>query len=271
MAPRRRRAAHRERPRHARRARAAGGCGRARTSPSPACRTASRTSASRCGASRGVLGRRAAPATHLEPGVVVAHSRADHRLLDIGRYPAGVDERARAQIAAAFARSGLRLEPRARHLALEVREVPAQRRATPSTRCSAAMPARPRWRGARGAEAVAVLAAAGIDHVDDADLRASASSALITHSPGRRTPARESGSSWQSLARGAGTIEADQLNGEIVLLGPPARRRRRRSTSCCAGSRSPTHAPARRPEGTPRAASSRSSRPPDRSGRAPRC
>jgi len=27
------------------------------------------------------------------------------------------------------------------------------------------------------------------------------------------------GSSWQSLARGAGTIEADHLNGEIELLG----------------------------------------------------
>ena len=30
---------------------------------------------------------------------------------------------------------------------------------------------------------------------------------------------REGGSSWQSLARGAGTIETDYLNGEIVLLG----------------------------------------------------
>jgi 2-dehydropantoate 2-reductase len=30
---------------------------------------------------------------------------------------------------------------------------------------------------------------------------------------------RRGGSSWQSLARGAGSIEADYLNGEIVLLG----------------------------------------------------
>jgi 2-dehydropantoate 2-reductase len=27
------------------------------------------------------------------------------------------------------------------------------------------------------------------------------------------------GSSWQSLARGTGNIEADWLNGEVVLLG----------------------------------------------------
>ena len=30
---------------------------------------------------------------------------------------------------------------------------------------------------------------------------------------------RGGSSSWQSLARGAGTIETDYLNGEIVLLG----------------------------------------------------
>ena len=30
---------------------------------------------------------------------------------------------------------------------------------------------------------------------------------------------RAGGSSWQSLARGTGTVEADYLNGEIVLLG----------------------------------------------------
>ena len=30
---------------------------------------------------------------------------------------------------------------------------------------------------------------------------------------------RAGGSSWQSLARGAGSIETDYLNGEITLLG----------------------------------------------------
>jgi hypothetical protein len=30
---------------------------------------------------------------------------------------------------------------------------------------------------------------------------------------------RGGGSSWQSLARGTGSIEVDQLNGEIVLVG----------------------------------------------------
>ena len=31
--------------------------------------------------------------------------------------------------------------------------------------------------------------------------------------------ARVAGSGWQSLARGTGSIEVDQLNGEVVLLG----------------------------------------------------
>lgn len=32
-------------------------------------------------------------------------------------------------------------------------------------------------------------------------------------------PGVRGGSSWQSLARGTGTVEADYLNGEISLLG----------------------------------------------------
>ena len=35
---------------------------------------------------------------------------------------------------------------------------------------------------------------------------------------------RGGGSSWQSLARGTGSIETDYLNGEIVHARPPARR-----------------------------------------------
>ena len=44
------------------------------------------------------------PATHLEPGVVEASSAPVTGILDVGRYPTGVDDRAEA-IAAAFAAS----------------------------------------------------------------------------------------------------------------------------------------------------------------------
>jgi 2-dehydropantoate 2-reductase len=40
-----------------------------------------------------------------------------------------------------------------------------------------------------------------------------------TNIPLEGLPAGNRGSSWQSLTRGQGTIEADFLNGEVVLLG----------------------------------------------------
>jgi 2-dehydropantoate 2-reductase len=66
-------------------------------------------------------------------------------------------------------------------------------------------------------EGEAVLRAAGIDWApveEDAARRGDRLS--IRPVDGRM---RGGGSSWQSLTRGAGTIEVDYLNGEIVLLG----------------------------------------------------
>jgi 2-dehydropantoate 2-reductase len=61
------------------------------------------------------------------------------------------------------------------------------------------------------------LAVAGIDVASrDEDRERRADLMRIRPIAGRE---RGGGSSWQSLVRGAGTIEADCLNGEIVLLG----------------------------------------------------
>lgn len=62
-----------------------------------------------------------------------------------------------------------------------------------------------------------MLAAAGIDVVDDETDRARRGDLLRT--PAFEGQAPGGGSSVQSLLRGTGTIEADHLNGEIVLLG----------------------------------------------------
>ncbi|WP_062209860.1 ketopantoate reductase family protein [Streptomyces sp. NBRC 109706] len=67
------------------------------------------------------------------------------------------------------------------------------------------------------AEGEAVLAAAGIGYVseqEERELRAGRMDMLPVPDTDFRA-----GSSWQSLRRGAGSIEADYLNGEIVLLG----------------------------------------------------
>jgi len=67
------------------------------------------------------------------------------------------------------------------------------------------------------AEALAALDAAGIAHVGDEEYDAR-HDRLITIEPVPGHP-HTGGSSWQSLARGSGSIESNQLNGEIVLLG----------------------------------------------------
>jgi 2-dehydropantoate 2-reductase len=156
------------------------------------------------------------PATHLEDGVVIAHSAPVPGSLDIGRHPHGVDERAR-EIAAALARAGFSCEPRGDVVrwkyAKLLRNIGNAPQALFGTLEGAAGEVHQRaW-----AEALAAFAAAGIEVVGDEEYDAR-HSRLITPRP---VPGREhgGGSSWQSLARGAGTIESNELNGEIVLLG----------------------------------------------------
>ena len=67
------------------------------------------------------------------------------------------------------------------------------------------------------AEGLAVLDAAGIAYVG-AEEYDTQHDRLVTIEPVPGRP-RSGDSSWQSLARGSGSIESNQLNGEIVLLG----------------------------------------------------
>jgi 2-dehydropantoate 2-reductase len=67
------------------------------------------------------------------------------------------------------------------------------------------------------AEARACFAAADIEVADETDAAERRRVRGITQPVGGTS--REGGSSWQSLRRGTGNIEADWLNGEIVLLG----------------------------------------------------
>jgi 2-dehydropantoate 2-reductase len=159
------------------------------------------------------------PATYLVPGVVETSSAPIAGLLDVGRYPIGIDDTAVA-IAAAFDASGFSSIPNPTVMrfkwtkllmnlanALEAACGPLRRDHELGLELYAA---------AR-AEGEAVLAAAGIDRATDEEDRARRGD-LVRMRPidGER---RGGGSSWQSLARGTGTIEVDQLNGEIVLLG----------------------------------------------------
>jgi len=156
------------------------------------------------------------PATHLEPGVVVAHLAPTTGLLDLGRYPEGVDAAAE-EIAAAL--SGATFGSQARpdimrwkyrklilNLANAVEAVcgPEAARSTPLARMARA-------------EGEACLMAAGIDAVSIADDRARRGDVFELRPVAGHD--RRGGSSWQSLARGLRSVETDYLTGEIVLLG----------------------------------------------------
>jgi 2-dehydropantoate 2-reductase len=154
------------------------------------------------------------PAAHLEPGVVDAHGAPASGILDVGRYPSGVDE-VDEELAAALGASGF--------LASADPAVMARKHGKLLLNLANVLEAACGMRdGAVGeiyqrarAEALACYDAAGIDAPtdDDAERRKGMQMAPID---GAR---RDGGSTWQSLARSAPSLETDHLNGEIVLLG----------------------------------------------------
>jgi 2-dehydropantoate 2-reductase len=155
------------------------------------------------------------PATHLEPGVVEVSSTPLAGILDVGRYPGGVDATTEA-IADARDSSGFssRAVPdvmRRKYAKLLMNLGNALEAA-----CGSGARRSPLFARARE-EATACFAAAGIDCASEAEDRERRGD-LLQVKPIDGKP-RGGGSTWQSLARGTGRVEADHLNGEIVLLG----------------------------------------------------
>ena len=155
------------------------------------------------------------PAEHLEPGVVVAYASPIPGLLDVGRFPGGIDDITEA-IAAALTSAGFE---------------------------SIARPDVMRWKYAKllmnlgnVIEAASGLEGRGLDVASAArrEARTCYEAAGIDVASGEEDRERRGdkigigeidgavrggGSTWQSLARSTGRIETDFLNGEIVLLG----------------------------------------------------
>ncbi|HEY5165955.1 MAG TPA: 2-dehydropantoate 2-reductase N-terminal domain-containing protein, partial [Acidimicrobiia bacterium] len=153
------------------------------------------------------------PASHLEPGVVRAHRAPVPGILDLGRYPSGVDATA-AELAAELTSAGFLSDPKADIMRWKYKKLllnlgnAIEAICGPETRGGALYERAHR-------EGVACLDAAGIAYVTDAD-DAARRGDLIPRPPGGEP---RGGSSWQSMTRQTGNIEADYLNGEIVLLG----------------------------------------------------
>lgn len=149
------------------------------------------------------------PAVFVEPGVVDVGLAPVTGRLDVGRYPGGVDDTARS-LSAAF--TGATFESEARpdimaykygkllHNLANAVEVVTGRGGAGQEIVKRAL-----------AEGEAVLRAAGIEARGGVTVLS-----RVRDVPGRSRPG---GSSVQSLRRGTGTMEADYLNGEIILLG----------------------------------------------------
>ena len=150
------------------------------------------------------------PATFLTPGAVVQDSGNKPGILDIGRYPTGIDETA-TEIANDLVKAGFLSEPRADIMAWKHRKL-LNNLGNGINAAIAPGPSDEEIYARCLAEAEAALAAAGIDVVTaDQDRTRRAG-----HITGRGRA--NNSSTWQSLTRGTG-VEIDYLSGEIVLLG----------------------------------------------------
>jgi 2-dehydropantoate 2-reductase len=156
------------------------------------------------------------PAQHLEPGIVEASSIPITGLLDVGRYPEGIDAHAE-ELAAVLSKSTFESVPRADIMRWKYRKLLMNLGNAVEALCRRddADALSELTRRARR-EGHAVLEAAGIAVASGDEDRERRGDRLKLDP---RAGARGGGSSWQSLRRGTGTIESDFLNGEIALLG----------------------------------------------------
>jgi 2-dehydropantoate 2-reductase len=155
------------------------------------------------------------PCSHLEPGVVVAHSAPLTGLLDIGSWPHGTDA-VDESVAAVLSASGFESVARPDIMRWKHQKLLMNLPNAVEAACGVQARFGELSRLAR-AEGAAVLEAAHIPFTSAAEDRARRASKLTMEPAGGL--GWQGGSTWQSLARGTGEVEARWLNGEIVRIG----------------------------------------------------
>jgi 2-dehydropantoate 2-reductase len=158
------------------------------------------------------------PGIFLKPGEVINPISGNNGFLEVGLYPSGLDDLARG-VAEAFKRAGF---------VGGVNEFVMRAKAGKCLgNLANAMSAitdgqgdRTEFMAAARREAMEVWKAAGIEWENYEEFRKRVrSSRGTTTMPKSYENIRSRGSSWQSLMRGTGNIEAEQLNGDVVKLG----------------------------------------------------
>lgn len=157
------------------------------------------------------------PASYLEPGVIEASCAPLTGILHLGRYPSGTDALVE-RISADLKESGFDAPTPPDVMRWKYGKLLTNLGNSLQATCGPGegADALAVWRRAVE-EGEAVLDAAGIDRAGEAE-QAELRGDRVQLQPINGT-VRVGGSSWQSLTRGTGSIEADYLNGEIVLLG----------------------------------------------------
>ncbi|MGV9774750.1 ketopantoate reductase family protein [Streptosporangium sp. NPDC003464] len=155
------------------------------------------------------------PSSHLEPGAVTAYGAPMSGMLQLGLYPGGTDELSE-QLAADLRKSFFAGSAVPDVMRWKYAKLLGNLGNAYEALCGHAPGHEPILERVT-AEGRAVLDAAGIAYASP-DEEAARRGDQVRTEPVGGDP-RGGGSSWQSLARGSGTIEADYLNGEIVLLG----------------------------------------------------
>jgi 2-dehydropantoate 2-reductase len=158
------------------------------------------------------------PAAHLEPGRVESQGSPYPGMLDVGRYPHGVDAVAE-EVAFDLTAAGFLSIARAEVMRWKYAKLVLNLANSLEALCGHDREDKLFGELAKLAmdEGRSVLAAAGIDVVTPDEWKAYRQKSVeIVAVDGRP---RSGGSSWQSAMRGTGSIEADFLNGEITLLG----------------------------------------------------
>ena len=155
------------------------------------------------------------PASYLEPGRVEVFSSPVMGVLDVGRWPTGVDKTAR-ELSKLLSDSGFASMASADIETLKWGKLLSNVLNALEVLCGPSAMSDELATRVRD-EARACLSAHGVD-VAKATSLADDRSQLVNYHP-IGSIRRVGSSSWQSVLRGTGNVETDYLNGEIVALG----------------------------------------------------
>lgn len=155
------------------------------------------------------------PATYTVPGEIIVHAAPKLGVLDCGRYPAGLDDLA-VEVTDTLEASAFRSQPDDRVMRKKYAKLIVNLGNAALVVCGPGVDTRSLAAAMRD-EAQACYEAAGIETAS-VEVMAEIRGGVIEQSEIPGVPRRGS-SSWQSIIRGTGNVEADYLNGEIALIG----------------------------------------------------